>query len=234
MADREAPRLIHPHISASLLAADFARLGEEVQRAVAGGVDSLHFDFMDGHYVPNLALSPDHLRALRSYTDLPFHVHLELSNPDQVVSEFTTLEAEMLIFQEDTCPNVSETLRKARRRGFQVGLGVSPQVRLDTIKDVAAMLDMLLILGVQPGFGGQTMAFDTPRRIAAARALIDQADRSVSLAADGGVNLENARSLLAQGADTLIIGTALFESPDLLGFTRALRAQVSHDEDDKA
>lgn len=215
------------HISASLLAADFARLGEEVRRAEKAGVDSFHFDMMDGHYVPNLALTPDHLKALRSYARLPFHVHLELDNPDDVLSKFELLQANMIIAQWNTLPNPLWTFEKIRSQNIKVGLGLSPDDALDDVPRFFHGIDLLLLLGVYPGFGGQVIRPGIQEKIAAARLLADQSDHRITIAVDGGVKPENAASLADAGADYLVMGTALFQSPDMAETIRSIRASIS-------
>ena len=211
------------HISASLLAADYARLGEEVQRAERAGVDSFHFDMMDGHYVPNLALTPDHLNALRPYSKLPFHVHLELDNPERVLSDFIPFQAEMVIVQWNTLAEPALTFEKLRARNTKIGLGLSPDDALEEASAVFQELDLLLLLGVTPGFGGQTIQPGMGERIASARHLVDRQNPGIAIAVDGGVKPENAVQCLKAGADILILGTALFQSADMAGTVRSIR-----------
>lgn len=208
------------HISASLLAADLACLGKEVRRAEFAGADSFHFDVMDGHYVPNLALSPAHLSALRRETRLPFHAHLELSNPAEVLERFDPVAADLIIVCRDTLSDPLRTFALIRSRSIQVGLSLSPDDQLAGSRALLSEIDLLLILAVHPGFGGQPMQPNTVSRIAEARRLLDHLGLSIPLAIDGGVTLENAPALLAAGADMLVIGTALFHS-------RSMRTVVS-------
>lgn len=203
------------HISASLLAADYARLGEEVQRAEQAGADSFHFDLMDGHYVHNLALAPDHLTALRPYTSLPFYAHLELSNPDEVLSHFESFPADTIIVQWNTLMHPHKTFEDIRLRNAKVGLGLTPD---DDIRDVVRFfpdLDLLLLLGVYPGFGGQPIQPGTLEKIRVARGMANDLNPSLTIAVDGGVKPDNAVSLVEAGADMLIMGTALFRSHDM-------------------
>jgi ribulose-phosphate 3-epimerase len=214
-------------ISASLLAADYACLGTEMQRAVLAGVDAFHFDFMDGHYVPNLALTPDHLKALRPYSELPFHVHLELGNPDQVLASFPAFHADMIYVQWDTLPNPAATFDTIRSRDMKVGLALNPDDALENAVPFMDQIDDLLILGVYPGFGGQSMQPGTRDKVAAARPLLDVQPHRISITVDGGVKSENAAALVQAGADCLIIGTALFQSSDMAGFVRSLREDIA-------
>jgi len=215
------------HISASLLAADYARLGDETQRAEKAGADSFHFDMMDGHYVPNLALTPDHLRALRPYSHLPFHTHLELDNPDHLLSTFSSLSAEMIIVQWDTLTDPNRTFDKIHAQNIKVGLGLNPDDQLEDIACLFANIDLLLLLGVYPGFGGQVMQPGMMEKITGARHLADASKRPLLIAVDGGVKPENATQLVEAGADILIMGTALFQSADMAGTIKSIREAAS-------
>jgi len=215
------------HISASLLAADYASIGEEVQRAEKAGADSFHFDMMDGHYVPNLALAPDHLKSLRPYSHLPFHVHLELDNPDDVLSKFESIQAEMIIVQWNTLKDPAKTFKRIRSQNMKVGLGLNPDDGINEASHFFKDLDLLLLLGVFPGFGGQSMQPDTLERIAFARRLTNQLDHRIIIAVDGGVKPENTASLVQAGADILIMGTALFQSSDMAKTIVSIRESIT-------
>ena len=214
------------HISASLLAADFSCLGREVRRSERAGVDSFHFDVMDGHYAPNIALSTGHLAMLRPHTRLPFHVHLELSNPDDVLQRFEPFAAELIIVCRDTLSDPRHTFSLIRSRAAKVGLSLNPGESLEDSCLLLPELDLLLVLAVHPGFGGQAMQPDTVSRVLAARQLIDRMGLNIPLAVDGGVTLENAPSLIQAGADMLIIGTALFRARKMNDYVAGLRASA--------
>ncbi len=215
------------HISASLLAADYARLGEEMRRAEKAGVDSFHFDLMDGHYVPNLALAPDHLRALRPYSRLPFHVHLELDNPDDVLFKFAPLQADMIIVQWNTLTDPAKTFDRIRSQNIGVGLGLNPDDALEDASRFFQDLNLLLLLGVYPGFGGQAIQPGMQERIASARLLADGLDHRIRIAVDGGVKSENAAILAKAGADFVIMGTALFQSSDMAKVVSSIRESIA-------
>lgn len=214
-------------VSASLLGADYANLAEEVRRAQEAGVDSFHFDFMDGHYVPNLALTPRHLRTLRAYTDLPFWVHLELDNPDHLLEAFEPLNADGIILQLDTCPNPEESLARVRDQGSQAGLALNPEQPIEQVRALLPLLDLLLILGVQPGFGGQSMDRRTPAKVTAARRMMVASGVDLALAVDGGVKLSNASDLAKSGARVFIMGSGLFAAEDMAAAVSSLKALVS-------
>jgi ribulose-phosphate 3-epimerase len=214
------------HISASLLAANYAHMGEEMQRAEKAGADSFHFDMMDGHYVPNLALAPDHLRALRPYSHLPFHVHLELDNPEDVLSKFEPLQADLIIVQWNTLKDPLKTFDRIRSQNIKVGLGLNPDDSINEASRFLRELDLILLLGVYPGFGGQSMQVGTLERIASTRRLVDHPDHRIVIAVDGGVKPENFVGLVQAGADILIMGTALFQSSDMAQTIRSIRESV--------
>jgi ribulose-phosphate 3-epimerase len=215
------------HISASLLAADYARLGEEVQRAEKAGVDSFHFDMMDGHYVPNLAFAPDHLKALRTYSGLAFHAHLELANPDNILSMLNFTQADMIIVQRNTLTDPAQTFDKIRSQNINIGLGLNPDNAVEDAARFFLDIDLLLLLGVYPGFGGQVMQPGTIEKIACARRVADSLDHKISIAVDGGVKPENAVQLVQAGADILIMGTVLFQSADMAGIVKSIRESTA-------
>ncbi len=200
-------------LSASLLAADFGRMRSDLQRAEAAGVHRFHFDFMDGHYVPNLALTPQHIKALRPFSRLPFDVHLELANPEQVLEFFAWEGVSTLIFQADTISDNSQLFKKARSLGLRVGLSVNPDESIAPLKGLFSEIDHFLVLGVQPGFGGQSMHPGTPDRMREVRELAGNGNLEISV--DGGVNLQNAGDLIAAGADVLVAGTAIFGAENI-------------------
>lgn len=198
-------------VSASLLAADQARLGEETLRAEKSGVDSIHIDVMDGHYVLNFGFNPQLLRTLRPYTCLPFHIHLELAHPEKFIELFCSSGAELIIVQWDTLHNPERIFDQIRSYGARVGLCLSPGDSLQPAQKYLTDVDMLLILGVNPGFGGQVMQQGTLEKIAQTREFISHEGLETVLAVDGGVNLENTPDLIQAGADLLVMGTALFK-----------------------
>lgn len=215
------------HISASLLAADYACLGDEMRRAEKAGVDSFHFDMMDGHYVPNFALTPDHLKALRSYSNLPFHAHLELANPDNILSMLDFMQADMIIVHWNTLTDPTRTFAGIRTQNIKVGLGLNPD---DAVEDVTRFfpdIDLLLLLGVYPGFGGQVMQPGMVEKIAHTRRLVDGLEHQITIAVDGGVKPDNADQLVEAGADILIMGTALFQSVDIAGVVKSIRESTA-------
>jgi ribulose-phosphate 3-epimerase len=215
------------HISASLLAADYARLGEDIQRAEKAGADSFHFDIMDGHYVQNIALAPDHLKALRPYSHLPFHAHLELDNPDNILLNFAPLQADVIIVQWDALTDPARTFERIHSQNIKVGLGLGIEDEIENASRFFRDVDLILLLGVYPGFGGQPMQPGTLERIAAVRCLTDQLGHKINIAVDGGVKPENTSNLVQAGADILIMGTALFQSSDMAQTIKSIRESTA-------
>lgn len=213
-------------ISASLLAADFARLGEEVLRADKAGADAFHFDMMDGHYVPNIAFAPEHLSVLRKYTKLPFHLHLELGNPDFVLENFPKLDADLILVQWDTLVDPARTFARIKALGARVGLSLNPADEITEIESCLPDLDTLLLLSVNPGFGGQPMMTGINERAQLAKKMLQSSGSRAHLAVDGGVTRESAGGLIRAGVEWLIIGTALFSQPDMAGYIRDIKQPV--------
>jgi ribulose-phosphate 3-epimerase len=210
-------------VSASLLGADFGRMGDEVRRAQVAGVDSFHLDFMDGHYVPNLALAPYHVEAIAPMTNLPLQVHLELENPDQLLGTFNPFHAETIVVQWDTCPSPKSTFERIRARGSLVGLGLLPLAPIDPIEPLLDQIDLLLLLGVEPGFGGQVLISGTLPWLAKAAEARDHEASLIPIAIDGGVKADNAETLVQAGADVLVMGSGLFETANMGALVQQLK-----------
>ena len=210
-------------ISASLLGADFARMGDEIERAEAAGVDSFHIDFMDGHYVPNIAMAPYHLEALAPLSDLPLEVHLEIENPDELLDTFKPFPADMIIVQWDTCPDPAATFERIHARKARIGIGLLPLAPVDPVIPFFDQLDMLLLLGVPPGFGGQGMVDGTLAWLERVARTRDSHKPDLPISIDGGVKGNNATDLVRAGADILIMGSGLFDDSDIGSLVQRLK-----------
>jgi ribulose-phosphate 3-epimerase len=197
-------------ISASILSADFSALGREVEAVTAAGADWIHVDVMDNHFVPNLTIGPMVVKALRPHSSLPFDVHLMVSPVDPLVQAFADAGADGLSFHPEAGPHVHRTIQLIKRLGKRAGLVLNPGTPLALVEPVLGDLDLVLVMSVNPGFGGQAFIESQLAKIAALRAAIDRLGKPIDLEVDGGVNRETASRCIAAGADVLVAGTAVF------------------------
>ena len=210
-----------------ILSADFARLGEEVERVLAAGADVVHFDVMDNHYVPNLTIGPMVCKALRDYgITAPIDVHLMVSPVDELIGEFARAGASWITFHPDASRHVDRSLQLIRDHGCKAGLVFNPATGLEAARYVMDKLDLMLLMSVNPGFGGQKFIHAMLDKLREARALIDRSGRDIRLEIDGGVGPANIRAIAAAGADTFVAGSAIYGSPDYAATIRAMRANI--------
>jgi ribulose-phosphate 3-epimerase len=208
------PESRHVTIAPSLLAADFGRLRDEVSAIEAAGADWLHLDIMDGHFVPNISFGPTVLAALRKHTKLPFDVHLMIAPVDPFLDAFIDAGADHILLHPEAGPHLHRSLQHIRNAGKKAGIVLNPATPPEAITWALDLTDIVLVMSVNPGFGGQSFLPSQLPKIARLRRMIDAADHPVALAVDGGVTKETAPAILAAGADTLIAGTAVFYAPD--------------------
>ena len=218
---------VSPLICPSILASDFARLGEEVRALDAAGADWIHVDVMDGHFVPNITIGPDVVKAIRPHTALPFDVHLMVAPVDPWLEAFRDAGADILSVHPESGPHVHRTLGRIRQLGAKAGLVFNPATPLDVLKYVMDKVDMILLMSVNPGFGGQKFIPGTLNKLREARALIDASGREIRLEIDGGVNVNNIREIAAAGADTFVAGSAIFNAPDYQAVIDKMRAELA-------
>ncbi len=215
-------------IAPSILSANFARLGEEVDAVLAAGADIVHFDVMDNHYVPNLTIGPMVCSALRKHgVTAPIDVHLMVSPVDQLIADFAAAGATWITFHPDASTHVDRSLQLIRSAGCKSGLVFNPHLGLDALKYVLDKVDMVLLMSVNPGFGGQAFIPATLDKLREARALIDASGFAIRLEIDGGVTPRNIAQIAAAGADTFVAGSAIFGQPDYAAVIADMRAQLA-------
>ncbi len=200
-----------PRIAPSILSADFSRLGEEIEAVAAAGADFIHVDVMDGHFVPNLTIGPLVVKAIRKTTKLPFDVHLMISPVDPYIDEFVKAGADILTVHPEAGPHLHRTLQAIRAAGARPGVALNPGTPVSAIEPVLGDVDLILVMSVNPGFGGQAFIDSQLKKIETIRKLIDASGTNVMLEVDGGVNAETAPRVVAAGADVLVAGSAVFK-----------------------
>jgi ribulose-phosphate 3-epimerase len=210
-------------IAPSILSADFARLGEEVRDVIAAGADLVHFDVMDNHYVPNLTVGPLVCEAIRPHCSVPIDVHLMVKPVDRIIPDFARAGASIVSFHPEASDHVDRTLSLIRDSGCRAGLVFNPATPLDYLDHVMDKVDLILIMSVNPGFGGQSFIPSALAKIAATRKRIEASGRDIWLEVDGGVKADNIESIARAGADTFVAGSAVFGAKDRAAATRALR-----------
>jgi ribulose-phosphate 3-epimerase len=218
-------------IAPSLLSADFARLGEEVTAVIAAGADWIHFDVMDNHYVPNLTIGPLVCQAIRPLTTAPIDVHLMVQPVDRIVPDFAKAGANIITFHPEASSHVDRTLSLIRDCGCQAGLVFNPATPLDYMDYVMDKVDVVLLMSVNPGFGGQQFIPGTLKKLAQARARIDayaaESGRQIRLEIDGGVKVDNIAEIAAAGADAFVAGSAIYGTKDYRATVAAMRAELA-------
>ena len=212
-------------IAPSILSADFAHLAADIEAVAEGGADWIHVDVMDGHFVPNITIGPLIVDAARRATDLPLDVHLMIEDPDQYLEDFAGAGADVITVHQETCPHLHRTIQKIRELGVKAGVALNPATSLETVRDILPDLDLLLVMSVNPGFGGQSYIEASTAKLARARAMLDEIGSRAELEVDGGAGVGNVASIVDAGATVVVAGSAVYRHPDgAAAGVRAIRA----------
>jgi ribulose-phosphate 3-epimerase len=215
-------------ISPSILSADFSRLGEDVQAVDRAGADYIHIDVMDGHFVPNITIGPLVVEALRKVTAKPLDVHLMIENPDLYISDFAKAGADIITVHQEAVPHLHRTLQLIKSLGKKAGVSLNPATPVETLDVILDELDLVLIMSVNPGFGGQSFIPSALDKIRTLRQRITERGLSTELEVDGGVKIDNIREVVAAGADVLVAGSAVFNTEDYAATITALRENAAN------
>ncbi len=207
-------------IAPSILSADFARLGDQVREAEAGGADYIHVDVMDGHFVPNITIGPLVVRAVRPLTRLPLDVHLMIENPERYVEQFAQAGADIITVHQEACVHLHRTVEQIRALGKQAGVTINPATPAEALEEILPFADLVLVMTVNPGFGGQSFIGTMPAKIQALRANLDALGSNAELEVDGGINPETAALAASAGANVFVAGTSIFGAKD--GIAKAI------------
>ena len=214
-------------IAPSILSADFARLGEEVRNVVAAGADIIHFDVMDNHYVPNLTIGPLVCEAIRPHVNVPIDVHLMVKPVDRIIPDFAKAGANIISFHPEASDHIDRTLSLIRDQGCKAGLVFNPATPLHYLEHVMDKVDLILIMSVNPGFGGQSFIGEALKKVSLVRKLINASGREIMLEVDGGIKVENIAAVAKAGPDTFVAGSAIFGKPDYKAIIDAMRTQLA-------
>ncbi len=201
-------------IAASILSADFSRLGEQIREAEDAGADYIHVDVMDGHFVPNITVGPVVVQWIRRVTSLPFDVHLMIESPERHLEDYARAGADIITVQQEACFHLHRTVEEIKELGKRAGVAINPSTPVEMLEEILPFIDLALVMTVSPGYGGQTFIETMPRKIAAMREMIDARGLSVELEVDGGIHPGTAEQVVRAGARTLVAGTAIYGDPE--------------------
>ncbi|OEU75937.1 MAG: ribulose-phosphate 3-epimerase [Desulfuromonadales bacterium C00003068] len=213
-------------ISPSILSADFARLGAEIRTVAQAGADYIHVDVMDGHFVPNITIGAPVVKALRQITELPLDVHLMIENPDLYIPDFAAAGADIITVHQEAVPHLHRTVQLIHSLGKKAGVSINPATPASTLEVIIDEVDLILVMSVNPGFGGQSFIPSMLPKIKQLREMVERSGRSIEIEVDGGVKSDNIGEIAAAGADVFVAGSAVFNTPDYTAAISALRQSV--------
>lgn len=213
-------------LSPSILSSDFSDLKSEIYKIEKGGADYIHLDIMDGHFVPNISFGAPIIKSLRKITDLPFDTHLMIENPDKYIKDFSDAGSDILTIHQESTKHLNRTIQLIKSYGMKAGVSLNPATPVDSLKYIIDDIDLILIMSVNPGFGGQSFIPQSIDKIKETRKLINSVNKDIILEVDGGIKLENVRDVINAGADMVVVGSDIFGAPDVISRTKEFKEKI--------
>jgi len=213
-------------LAPSILSADFSKLYEDVKKVEDAGVEYLHIDIMDGHFVPNISFGPMVMKSLKGKTNLVKDVHLMIENPDQFIPEFVDAGADIIVVHQEACPHLHRTIQNIKSHGIKAGVSLNPGTSITTLEEVLPELDMVLIMSVNPGFGGQSFIESSLDKIKRLKKMIDDRGLNIDIQVDGGVKVNNVKKVVEAGANVIVAGSAIFAQADVAKAVADFREEI--------
>lgn len=210
-------------LAPSILSADFSKLGEDIKLVENGGADYIHIDVMDGHFVPNITIGPDVVKSLRKVTELTFDVHLMIENPDDYIEDFYNAGADIITVHQESCVHLHRTIQKIKSFGLKAGVSINPATPVSLLKDIIRDVDMILIMSVNPGFGGQSLIKNVKYKFEELNKMIKDYNLNIDVEIDGGVALNNLEEVLSWGANVIVAGSAIYRAKDVVAETKKFK-----------